>query len=148
MEIQKSFSLSPNERKESENYTGNLLKGRFLGWEIIICGQSVVGALSRIEKMVNRLLLLLLLLLLLSMGFDELAGILLRALIGLFQEISHLLKSEKHPTNQVLFCICSKNQTRLAKRTLALVVIFFIFVFNSVFQTFFLIYLVFSAFLL
>lgn len=84
MEIQKSFSVSPTEKRETEIFTENLIKGRLFGWEIIICGESVIKALIRIEKMFNRLFLLLLFLLMLLLGFDEQAEILLKALMGLF----------------------------------------------------------------
>ncbi len=84
MKIEESLLVQSSERRESQEFTHNLLKGRLLGFDIIICGNSVEKALSRIEKMLNRLFLLLLILLMLSLGFNEQAEILLKLLVGMF----------------------------------------------------------------
>jgi hypothetical protein len=84
MKIEESLLVQPSERRESREFTDNLLRGRLFGFDIIICGNSVEKALSRIEKMLNRLFLLLLILLMLSLGFNEQAEILLKLLVGMF----------------------------------------------------------------
>jgi hypothetical protein len=77
MKIEKIFSANPTEKKELENYTGNLLRGKIFGFDLVLCGDAV-------EKLINRILMIFFCLILLFTGFHEQANLVLKVLVGLF----------------------------------------------------------------
>jgi hypothetical protein len=82
MKNQKIFSLSPSHKKESEILEGNLLRFKLLGFELVLCNESVDKLIVHFFSYSRWFTLLLLFRFLVLNGFHVEANKVLQALLS------------------------------------------------------------------